>query len=436
MKKTAKFMPAQIKLLCLMYMGYAVSMIMKTSIIVVSPSLISDPAIAMTKTQFGEILAYGSFGGMFGKMFFGWSTDRFGGSINFVCGLLALSLGIFLFGFSGQLVLFGVIFAGIAFSKSGGWPSIAKLTGNWYHPSQYGRVWGYISTASRTGTIIATVFLGFLLSVLPWLEVLYVAGAIGLLMVLVWFLLVREAPATAETDASEESVDTEMHVGHPLHGKSLKFALLDFLRSKRVWLIFLAMMGLTILTDFLSFVPIFLKETLKISSAEAAMTASAFPIGAFVSVLIGGYVFDSLSTKALTRIIGGFLALAVVCILIILNLAELELSTRGNLYLVYACLFSFGFSVSPAYYLPMSIFSIKYGGPYSGALISILDLGGYFAAAIFLIAAGILADLPMGWSKVLNLLIVIGIVTLILTVWFLHNESKEEAKQPQASRPG
>ena len=271
-------MPVQIKLLCLMYMGYAVSMIMKTSIIVVSPSLISDPVIAMTKTQFGEILAYGSLGGMFGKMFFGWSTDRFGGSINFLCGLLALSVGIFLFGFSGQLVLFGVIFAGIAFSKAGGWPSIAKLTGNWYHRSQYGRVWGDISTASRTGTIIALVFLGFLLNVLPWLQVLYVAGAIGLSMVLVWFLLVKEAPATAQTDDSEESVDTELHVGHPLHGKSLKFALLDFLGSKRVWLIFLAMMGLTILVDFLSFVPIFLKETLDISNAEAAMTASAFPM--------------------------------------------------------------------------------------------------------------------------------------------------------------
>jgi cyanate permease len=97
---------------------------------------------------------------------------------------------------------------------------------------------------------------------------------------------------------------------------------------------------------------------------------------------------------------------------------------------VYASLFSFGFSIAPAYYLPMSIFSIKYGGPYSGALISILDLGGYFAAAIFAIAGGILADLPMGWNQVLNLLIGIGVITLFLTVWFLHNESKEAAEEP------
>jgi MFS family permease len=80
----------------------------------------------------------------------------------------------------------------------------------------------------------------------------------------------------------------------------------------------------------------------------------------------------------------------------------------------------------------MSIFSIKYGGPYSGALISILDLGGYFAGAIFAIAGGILADMAMGWSKVLTLLIVVGVATLFLTVWFLHNESVVDEKQSHA----
>jgi OPA family sugar phosphate sensor protein UhpC-like MFS transporter len=422
--RPAKFIPAQIKLLCLLYLGYAVSMIMKTSIIVVSPSLISDPSIAMTKTQFGEILAYGSVGGIFGKILFGWSTDKYGGKLNFLFGLLALSIGVFVFGFSHQFIAFSAMFACISMSKSGGWPSFAKLTSNWYHPSQYGRVWGYISTASRTGTIVATVGLGFLLSILPWRQVLYVAGSIGILMVLTWLFLVKEAPVTAQTDGQEAHPGPERYSDHSLQGKSLKFALLDFLTSKRVWLIFLAMMGLTILMDFLYFVPIFLKETLNLSDSDAVMTASAFPVGAFVSVLIGGHVFDSLPAKAVTRILGGFLSIAVLCIAVVLNLPHLGLSSSSTIYVVYVCLFGFGFSISPAYYLPMSIFSIKYGGPYSGALISILDLGGFFAGGLFAIGSGILADMEMGWNKVLTLILVVGIVTLFLTVWFLHNESK------------
>lgn len=73
----------------------------------------------------------------------------------------------------------------------------------------------------------------------------------------------------------------------------------------------------------------------------------------------------------------------------------------------------------------MSIFSIKYGGPFSGILISILDIGGYFASAVFGIIIGRVAD-SMGWAQVLFLIILVGITALVLTVWFLHNESKIE----------
>jgi hypothetical protein len=56
-------------------------------------------------------------------------------------------------------------------------------------------------------------------------------------------------------------------------------------------------------------------------------------------------------------------------------------------------------------------------------LISILDIGGYFASAVFGIITGRVAD-AMGWGPVLLLLMLIGIITLILTVWFLHNETR------------
>jgi sugar phosphate permease len=326
--------------------------------------------------------------------------------------------------------MFLSIFFIVSLSKAGGWPSLAKMIGNWYQPSQFGRVWGLIATSSRIGTIIATLGLGFLLNLLSWQQILYVAGSIGATIVIVWFCIVREMPAEDQRPKPKESeeqeeTDTKQHRDHPLYDKTLKFALFHFLKSKRVWLIFLAMMGLTIMTDFLGFIPIFLSETLNISAADAVMTASAFPIGSFIAVLLGGYVFDTLSTITLSKIIGLFLGIAVLCILVILELSLLELSLSGNILVIYICLFVFGFSVAPAYYLPMSIFSIQYGGPFSGILISILDLGGYSATAVFAIVAGNLADF-MGWSMVLILLMVVGIMTLILTAWFLYNEASAE----------
>ena len=426
MKKSSTFAGPQIKVLCLMYLGYAVSMILKSSIIAVSPALVADPVVAMSKTQFGEILASGSFGGIIGKVIFGLSADRFGGKLNFLVSLLMLSLGIIFFGLSYNYIAFMTIFFCLAMSKAGGWPSLAKLINNWYRLFQYGRAWGVISTASRSGTIIATLGLGFLLQYLSWQQVLFVAGLIGVSMVCVWFFVVKEVPAEAPSPVKEKEPVSDQHKGHHLYNKTLRFALFDFLKSKRVWLIFLAMMGLTIMVDFLNFVPMFIKETLNISSADAVMTASAFPIGSFIAVLVGGYIFDKLSTQAMTKVVGVFLAIAVLCLLIIFKLSYFELSLSKNILVVYICLFTFGFSVAPAYYLPMSLFSIRYGGPFSGILISILDLGGYFATAVFGLVAGRVADLPMGWSKLLILLMIMGIITLFLTVWFLHNEVKTD----------
>jgi len=129
--------------------------------------------------------------------------------------------------------------------------------------------------------------------------------------------------------------------------------------------------------------------------------------------------------KAITKVIGFTLSVAVLCIVVIYNISNFSFSQPVSIIIVYISLLFFGLSVAPAYYLPMSIFSIKYGGPFSGTLISILDIGGYFASAIFGIIIGRVAD-SVGWGTVLLLLMLMGIITLVITVWFLHNESKVE----------
>jgi len=425
MEKSHKFSFSQIKFLALIYCAYAVSMFMKYSIIVVSPSLISDPSVAISKTQFGEILASGSIGGIIGKILFGLAADRIGGKYSFLVGLAVLSIGVMIFGLSFNFLAFIIIFFSLAFAKAGGWPSIAKLIGNWYHCSQHGRAWGYIATSSRFGTIIATLGLGFSLNYLPWQYVLYLSATIGIIMVVIWYFCVREKPNEIQIGEQPRRQASQQYIDHPLYNKTLKFALFNFIKSPRVCLIFFAMMGLTIMTDFLNFVPIFIKESLKISEANAVMTASAFPIGSIIAVLAGGYIFDALPKKTMTKIIGFTLSIAVLCIVVIYNISNFSFSQPVNIIVIYICLLFFGLSVAPAYYLPMSIFSIKYGGPFSGILISILDIGGYFASAVFGIITGRVAD-SMGWGQVLLLLMLMGIITLVITVWFLHNESKVE----------
>jgi len=430
MQTTPKFGSSQLRLLALMYFSYTVTMLTKTSIVVVSPFLVSDPTVLMTKTQFGDLLAFGSFGGIAGKIIFGIGADKFGGKISFLVHLFILSIAVLTFGFTQNYVTFTVVYFCLALANAGSWPAVAKLIGNWYHPSQQGRAWSTVATASRTGAILATLGLGFLLNYLPWRSVLYISGSIGLVVVGIWQLSARERPKK-ELKLRQLSDDRS----HFLYQKSLSFALMSFVKSPRVWLIFLAVVGLTIMVDFINFVPIFVKETLRTSEAGAVIVASAFPVGSIISVIIGGFVFDTLSKKSLARVVAISLGSAIFCLFSIYVLPSFHFSPAINISLMYFFLFVFGVFVAPAYYLPMSLFSTQYGGPFSGVLISLIDIGGFFASAVFGVVAGRLAD-AIGWSQVLLVLMAVGSFTLISMVCFLRNEAKWDTSSKKPSEEG
>jgi OPA family sugar phosphate sensor protein UhpC-like MFS transporter len=409
----------QLLLVFYMYLGYAGFMILKTSILVASPDLVADNLI--TKTQWGAILAWGTIGAIIGKILSGVLADRLGGKLTFTLGLFITTISVAFFGISSTFLGFSVVFFAALFAKSAGWPSMAKLIGNWNSPSQYGRVWGVLSTSSRVGTMLALSALGALLYVLTWQQMLWFASGIGIVLVGISYFFIKEKPASSIKLDDSSPVE---HTDHPLKNTSLKQALLVFATSKRVWLISLSMMGLTIMMDILNFLPLYLKESLDIPSAKAATIAFFFPAGSFTSVLLGGYLFDKLSKKSVAKLVGILLTLAVGSLIVMIIVPEFGLSAKGKEYATIGCLFVFGFTVSPPYYLPMSIFSIKFGGPHSGILIALLDVAGFAATIPFNFVAGILADQDGGWIKFFILIIAIAIISLFVTVWFLYGEAK------------
>jgi sugar phosphate permease len=399
-------------------------MVLKTAPITASASMIEEGLI--NKEEWGRILAYGTIGAILGKFITGWMADRFGGKFTFTLALLLTSGAIALFSASSTAILFGATFFLALLAKSAGWPSMAKLINNWFRPDQYGKVWGVLSTSSRVGTIIAMFGLGYLLEVLGWRSVLLVAsGAGGLIVFYCLFRLKNQPSAQAASAAAESGKNSELKESkpaHPFDGTTLPQALTHFFGSRRFWLITLSMMGLTILWDFLNFVPIYLKETLDVTAAEAARTTTAFPAGSFVSVLIGGYVFDKFDRGRMALVMGGLLAIATACILTLQLVPEMGLGKNSSIYLTIALLFTFGLCVAPCYYLPMSVFSIEYGGIHSGFLIALLDAIAFGASAVFMFFAGTLAE--QGWNVFYGVLIAVSAVSMVVTFLFLKGESR------------
>ncbi len=415
-------------ILITLYVMYGAMMLCRNTIVVASPALIQDPALNMDKAQYGKMMAYGSAGGLLGKLTLGVPVDRFGGRFMLLVTLAMVLGSTAAFGFLSLIPLFFFLnFFGM-WIKSAGWMSMGAIVRKWYSRTRHGRVWGIISTSSRVGVITSTLLLGYLLTFLSWRIIFFVAGGIATVaLVMGYFVLLKdpsEVGLTPPVDGNEEKTPgpPKERPPHRLAGFTLKETLWDFATSQRVWFIALSVGALTLLMDFINFVPIYLAETLELTAGQAGMTSTVFPAGCFVAVLVGGFLYDRLSKRQHTIVFGGLLILAAACVMVLWAIPRTGLPTAACRYLAMAAIFTFGASVSPAYYIPMSVFSVDYGGPRLGILMGIIDAFGYTGATIFNYFAGSIAQ-NYGWDIFLLVLFSGCLVAALLVSRFMYLEA-------------
>lgn len=188
------------------------------------------------------------------------------------------------------------------------------------------------------------------------------------------------------------------------------------------------MVFLTILMDFIVFIPIYLSESLNLDPATASMTGSTFPAGMFLALIVTGIFYDRISKPQLVKLLGGSMAISCLCAATLWALPSLPISSAMQTPLALIAIFLFGFTISPAYYIPMSLFSIAYGGKHSGFLIAFIDVCGYSGALLFNFFGGSIAQ-TYGWSVFLAGLISIAVLALVTMTWFLHLNANAE-QQP------
>jgi len=81
-------------------------------------------------------------------------------------------------------------------------------------------------------------------------------------------------------------------------------------------------------------------------------------------------------------------------------------------------IFLLGLAISPAYYVPMSVFSVAFGGKHAGFLVAVIDIFGYAAAMLFNYFGGTIAK-DHGWPTFLSLLLAVTLLATICMVSFL-----------------
>lgn len=421
-----------------MYLGYAAMMVCRQMVTILSPAMLADETLELTKTNIGDFAAYGTLGALVGKIIWGPLADKLGGRFTFLIGIFLTALFIIAFGLSPNVIAFTSFSFLLYCTKSSGWPGMTKLIGEWYHPQHYGRVWSILATSSRFSVVLATLFFGWLMSFMHWRIVAFITAIFALVIFVGCYFYLKDKPETPNffkedennTDKTELAYASKQALNnkynHPLKGSGTFDGLVAFAKSPRVWLVVIMLMVLTCMMAFLDFVAVYLMESYQLTPSQAAMASTVFPVGSLAGLLASMAFYDRFSKREIRTVLTIALILSLLSVLTLQYLSLFNFSAELNYSVALGAIFLFAFSISPAYYLPMSIFSIEYGGPHSATLVCLIDAFGFAASAAFAFIGGRLADSAGGWSSFMDMLILISAVGII-SVWaFMHSEYKAE----------
>jgi len=414
-------------LLASIYGAYAVLNICRTTVVISSPAMLDDPELELTKTMWGAILGWGTAGTLVGKLTTGVMADRFGGRKVFLISIGFCMLATAIFGMVSKVFFFSIAFFIAMLAKSAGWPSMANLIRSWYPKFWRGRIWGILSSSSMSSSLFTSLVMGSLLLVISWRWVIASSLPIAGIFVILLFFYLKQSPTDVGLEAmpSVDGDDNENNPNatHHLDNASLGKALISFLKSSRFWLICISIMSLTILMAFQSFLPLYLKEMFNLSPGKAGIASSVFPLGSMFSIVIGGFIFDKLTKKRRIFVLGGMMTLATGCIVILLSLPESNIQEASLPWIALSAIMVFGLMIAPCYLIPMSVFSLDFGGKHCGVLVGIIDAAGYSASMIFEFLGGAIADQVDGWQQFLYIILnvsIIGTITLILFLIIDH----------------
>lgn len=269
----------QWKATALMYPSYAAAIFGRTAIDAALPAMILDPANGFTAADTATLLSTGVMFYSIGKLFGGAAADKFGGSATFSLTMLNSALQTFLISTSGNINAMS-IFWGLARLGGGSfWPAMNKVAASWWDDEQFGQAWSILTTSSRMGAIIGGLSAGVLLKISNWRMLLRCAAVSNLLTGGAMALFLKAGPVVqkAPEDKQEGS-----YIGN----------LLKICITPRVLLTYGTQGMMLPLNELNSLIPLFLVQNASVSTATASSLATAYPVGAILSMLLSGKIFD------------------------------------------------------------------------------------------------------------------------------------------------
>ena len=259
---------------------------------------ILDEQLKWTNAEFG--LVNSAFQGAYGigMLMFGWFIDRYGTKIGYAVSIAAWSLAALGHALVGSVAGFAVARVALGVSEGGNFPSAIKAVALWFPKNERALATSIFNSGTNVGAIIAPATVPWIAYTWGWQATFIVAGAAGLLWLLLWLPLYNVPEKIKKVTPAELAhilSDKDEHAGA---GKIPWRTLITY---RQTWSFIIA----KFITDpiwwfFLIWLPDFFKQTRGLNIKESWV--HLVTIYAIVTVLsiMGGWITGHLAKRGWT----------------------------------------------------------------------------------------------------------------------------------------
>ncbi len=253
------------------------------------------------EVRLGYLVSYGTLAYALGKFLGGGLSDWLGGRRLFLAGMTGAIVCTLAFASSHTLPAFTAAWVGNRLLQSVGWLGLVKIASRWFSHASYGTVMGILSVSYLWGDWAVRMGMGLLLAEgFTWRIIFVVAAATLTLLLALNTLFLKESPGRlglGEPEVNPRNVYGKEGENPSPTGLVSLFS--PLLRSPTFVMVCTMSMGFTLLREtFNTWTPLYYKNVVGLTEAEAAYRGARFPLLGGFSVLIAGAVSDRLVAAA------------------------------------------------------------------------------------------------------------------------------------------
>lgn len=257
--------------------------------------LFPDESALERKQIYANISIVFVFAYAFGQAIFGKIFDWVGTRIGFVLSIGVWSLATVAHAFAQGLLTFSIFRAILGIAEAGNWPGATKGNAEWFPIKERALAQGIFNSGAAIGGIVAIPLIAFMTVYFSWKMVFVVVGAVGLLWLIPWLILVKAPPGshpwiteeekeyilTGQRSESESAADTTEEEYCPSTG--------ELLSRKQSWGVIIASAAIDpIWWLFVFWIPIYLNEVYAMDVKSIGIYGWVPYVGAMFGAWFGG----------------------------------------------------------------------------------------------------------------------------------------------------